>query len=533
MKRPARERSPSLLLLVLALAGIAIAAHAAAAVSDTPDARQAELAAAVRRNDVESIRALLDEGVDISPDIMIWAVNKAKIETIEVLIEGGADVNAALDLGGVQATPLGSAVAANRPDVVNLLLDTGAKTETLHLARSPLDWAKDKKRTHIIAALTAHSPGDAGPNGLDALLQAINDGAHEEIQKLLESGQDPNETDDHGDTPIHHAARKQNVEALRLLLSAGADPDLRTAAGSHAAELATGFDNVFEPLLDGSPELRRNRAVPEATPDSVYQAGARISGPCQHSGRIPLNAGCGASGTEVFTGTRISTTGWSDAVGPPLCEPVTLPPLPGTYTVAVISTASEWAGDRCYENIGKIYFSKKNSSETSTHSFTVKKGECEPGTERLADTEDYDPVEQEGFAGEMQQAIVDAFRRSGIEAGREHVTISDVNANRSLFKFQIRTSSDGCLLPHGRTIARECIREGSQKGAPRILLGSVQRFGGKTRALIRMVRTETAEVKWTGKGDADGSGSDAVSEAFKKALDAMDYKITCAEGVVR
>ena len=518
---------------MLSILAVAFITTVPAAASEGLTPRQDELAAAVRRNDVETVRVLLAEGVEVPPVVLVQAANTAELDTVAALIEGGANVNSVLDLGGIQATALGSAVTKNRADVVALLLDAGALADTPHLARTPLEWARADKNQDIIDVLAASSAGAGELSGLDALLQAIGNRDHAALRESLESGQDPNEIDEHGDAPIHHAARERDETAMRLLLSAGADPDLRNAAGSHAAELAVGFDAGFEALLEASFELQQNRGAPLPENDGVYAAGQLVGGPCSHVGQIPRNAGCGASGREIFIGTRYSTQGWSDSVGPPLCAPVQLPPLPGTFKATVIRTETEWRGDKCYENIGKVYFSKESSSRTTEHTFTVDPNKCAPGTERMIDSEDYDAVEQEGFAGEMQQAFVEALRRRGIDAGPEHVTIHGVFGNRAFFKFMLRVSRDGCLLPHVRAIARECIGEASQKGAQQLLLGSVQRAYGKTRVVARMVRVETAIIDSGGKGDANGTNGDAVGDAFGKALDAIGYESTCAEGVVR
>jgi hypothetical protein len=167
---------------------------------------------------------------------------------------------------------------------------------------------------------------------------------------------------------------------------------------------------------------------------------------------------------------------------------------------------TDWKGDNCYENIGKVYFSKESRSRTSEHTFTVEVNKCPPGTERPIDTEAHDPVEQEGFAGEMQQAFVDALRARGLDAGPEHVTIIKHNPYGSFFRFALRVSRDGCLLPHMRAIARECIRDGSQKGAKHLLVGSIQRAAGKTRVVPRTVVVETGVIESVGKGTSDGTG---------------------------
>jgi ankyrin repeat protein len=191
--------------------------------------------------------------------------------------------------------------------VVGLLLDAGALADTLHLARTPLEWARDGKNPDIIDVLTASSPGASELSDFDALLQAIDDGDHATVRTILESGQDPNEIDEQGNAPIHHAMRKRDDEALRLLLGSGADPDMRDAGDRHPAELAIGFDAGFDELLGASYELQQNRAAPLPEKDKVYEAGTVVGGPCMHTGQIPRDAGCGDSGTEVFIGTRYSS----------------------------------------------------------------------------------------------------------------------------------------------------------------------------------------------------------------------------------
>jgi len=521
-------------LLVLAVLCLANSISAPVGAEEDVSAQQRALATAVQQNNVDTVHNLLAKGVKAPPVSLVQAVNRSGLEMIQALVDGGTDVNAALDLVGIEATPLGSAVLKNRADVVSLLLDAGAKVDALHMARTPLELARENNFKDIVSILAARTSGGGKLSGFEALLAAIANGEHAEIRSILASGQNPDETDSNGDAPIHYAARIKDGEAVRMLLAAGADPDQRDSGGAHASEMAVGFDSVFGPLLEASPELQDNRRAPPAQADKVYTAGAVVGGPCQHSGRIPQDAGCGATGTELFSGTKIFTSGWSGAVGPPLCEPVKLPPLPGQYTVMVVETTSKWKGDRCYENIGQVYFSRENADNTSSYSFIVaKSNECKAGEHRMSETEDYGPVVQEGFAGEVQAAFVDALRSYGVEAGPEHVTIDDTGADNPLFSFGIRISNDHCVLPHMRAISRECIREGSQESAVHMLTGSIQRTGSRTRATVRVFKVETGQIDSTGKGDADGTDAQAIEDAVEKALDAMDYKITCTKGVNR
>lgn len=48
-----------------------------------------------------------------------------------------------------------------------------------------------------------------------------------EVKRLLEEGADPNETDEHGLTPLHLVALYNKPEIADILLQHGANPNLR------------------------------------------------------------------------------------------------------------------------------------------------------------------------------------------------------------------------------------------------------------------------------------------------------------------
>jgi len=172
-------------------------------------------------------------------------------------------------------------------------------------------------------------------------------------------------------------------------------------------------------------------------------------------------------------------------------------------------------------------------TETKTRvSWEFWPNKCKADEFNFSKSADYGSIVQEGFDGEVQAAFVNAFRSQGVAAGPEHVTVFDTDKENP-FTFIIRVSKDHCVLPHRRAIARECIKLGSQEGAMHAFIGGIQRTSHRTRATIRVVNVETGVVESTGKGDTDGTNSQAIEQAVEKALDAMDYKITCAKGVTR
>ncbi len=71
------------------------------------------------------------------------------------------------------------------------------------------------------------------------IISTIQDGYIQTLRFLLKSeGENPNQCDETGETPLMLAARKGRVEALQLLIEAGADLDARNEAGQTALFLA-------------------------------------------------------------------------------------------------------------------------------------------------------------------------------------------------------------------------------------------------------------------------------------------------------
>jgi ankyrin repeat protein len=103
----------------------------------------------------------------------------------------------------------------------------------------------------LIAALTCSRSQPGSPARPDVL---------EIMTLLLKFGADPNQRGVNDYTPLHMAVAEQNFPAVRLLLEAGADPDLRTRIDDYetAWEMAVnaGFNEMAE-VLKGSEEKRR------------------------------------------------------------------------------------------------------------------------------------------------------------------------------------------------------------------------------------------------------------------------------------
>jgi ankyrin repeat protein len=115
------------------------------------------------------------------------------------------------------------------------------------------------------------------------------------VVTLLRAGADPNERDREGSTALYHAAVGDDVAVARLLLAAGADPNLESAAESEGLPLCAaacwGYTEIVHELLahGADPNRREDRgggyspldwAVQnqhDDTADALRAAGARTT----------------------------------------------------------------------------------------------------------------------------------------------------------------------------------------------------------------------------------------------------------------
>ena len=157
-------------------------------------------------------------------------------------------------------TPLHIAAAAFRRDVAQLLVAHGADCHARNRrGAEPLHYAADANRwspaaqSDVIAYLTSVG-ADANAtdkSGVTPLHRAIRTRSLSAVQALLNAGADPLQTNGSGSTPLHLAvrttgrsgsgtelAREQQLEIIRLLISAGARSDARDGRGTTVRDAA-------------------------------------------------------------------------------------------------------------------------------------------------------------------------------------------------------------------------------------------------------------------------------------------------------
>ena len=191
-----------------------------------------QLIAAAERGDGAVVKTLLAEGASVGArdargcTALMKATHANRIEVAALLIAAGADVNARNDL---QDSPYLYAGAEGRLEILRLTLAAGADLKsTNRFGGTALIPAAEKGHVENVRELlkTKIDVNHVNRLGWTALMEtAMKHGrgpVHLEITRLLlAAGANPNLPDHQGVTPLAHAERAGNHEIAALLKAAG------------------------------------------------------------------------------------------------------------------------------------------------------------------------------------------------------------------------------------------------------------------------------------------------------------------------
>lgn len=247
------------------------AVRAAQFINDNEEHYETPLMVAVRRENLEMVQFLLEEGGD--PNVTDSQGRETSIHyAIQLIREKPDDANAKtiltklLERGGNALDALIEAAEWNLSDVVQLLLDRGVNVNEKNDYGETALIVAAKSRSLDVMRLLLDRGADPNIKGGDdensAILEASYYGDTPMIQLLLEKGARVDDTNDAGYTPLINLAERGNVEAVRLLLDRGADVNHQTEEPSSNTALAVasfaGHLEVVRLLLDrgANTELR-------------------------------------------------------------------------------------------------------------------------------------------------------------------------------------------------------------------------------------------------------------------------------------
>ncbi|HSH70825.1 MAG TPA: ankyrin repeat domain-containing protein [Deferrisomatales bacterium] len=184
---------------------------------------------------------LLLSGCATTGDRMVAAARAGNTRDLGALLEQGISPDA---WGVDHQTPLMAAAQAGRTDAVRFLLAHGADVNAT-------DWEEDTAliqasrngHAEVVGVLLAHGAAVDARRWNEASVGSGSSVFAEPTRGFHRAGSDgprPTRSPSDGETALMAAARNGHVATVRVLLDAGADPNLRNAWGDSALGLAWG-----------------------------------------------------------------------------------------------------------------------------------------------------------------------------------------------------------------------------------------------------------------------------------------------------
>ncbi|KAM0263413.1 hypothetical protein ACHAQJ_001269 [Trichoderma viride] len=223
------------------------------------DSGQTALHYAAERDLTDSIRILVDHGVDtrttdnygFSP--FLWAVVAGQTRTTtDMLLTIGADANSTSADG---KSALAWAAGLGRYSIAVLLVNHGASmSKTRNTQMVPLEEAAASGGLDTVQLLLnlGEDPKYRDRDGWSAIHWAAEEGHLEIVRLLLNQGANANAVSSYGTSPLHCAANGGHISIVSLLLLQRADPLKSTCHGwtalHHAAFM--GHSRVVQLLLE-------------------------------------------------------------------------------------------------------------------------------------------------------------------------------------------------------------------------------------------------------------------------------------------
>ena len=249
------------------------------------EARGLPLVEAARAADADTVRTLLERGVDVDvaetdgTTALHWAAYRGDVETARLLLEAGAEAEAANRYG---VTPLTLAAGRGNAPIVEALLDAGADPNaTLPEGETVLMTAARTGDVDVLRLLLARGAdlrARESWRGQTALHWAAAENHPAAVHTLVELGADVDERSTAGWSALLYAVRAGKSEAVRALLEAGADVNdtIRPLAAEDAADDAprdptVGTSALVLAVMNGHFSLAQHLVERGADPNAAEQ----------------------------------------------------------------------------------------------------------------------------------------------------------------------------------------------------------------------------------------------------------------------
>lgn len=175
---------------------------------------------------------------------LIEACTSGNADVVQEILKKNPALGVMPDSDPTVPTPLIAAAKGGHTEIVKLLLDAGADMDYLDSnGRSALWWALHFKHSETAdCLLDRHAALSSSADGSTILMKAAEAGHVPLVERLLKSGENPNQTDRSNNTALHYTVLNEHNKNARpvidLLVKYEAQISLKNAYGDTALALA-------------------------------------------------------------------------------------------------------------------------------------------------------------------------------------------------------------------------------------------------------------------------------------------------------
>lgn len=210
--------------------------------------------------------------------LLISAAKYGHCETVIYLLTQGAQIDAC---NKRHESALTYAVEQENLPMIELLLNADADMRQPTLARTILHEAVETKKNQALSCLLGYLKqmnkeearqmiNERDFNSHTALFLAVINGDLNAVRELLKAGADPNIPNKYGQTPLHFAASNRDAPVVLALVRAKADPKI-SFQGKQPIDTNPGF--AIQSILKGAIErLKTGEAKKSSFPRFSYEA---------------------------------------------------------------------------------------------------------------------------------------------------------------------------------------------------------------------------------------------------------------------
>jgi len=199
---------------------------------------------AIDTQQIEAVNVLLKAKANPSaktPDgesCLVLAVKSRKPEIVKALIEAKADVKETPASGDSAVLVAAQDGMEESYEIIKLLAKAGAPMDVANAAYTPLIFAIQSEKVDLVKLLleSGANPNARVEDSQPPITQAL--GNAEILEALLKYKPDLTIENSYGMTPLTEAVSNYQIEALKVLLKAGADPKKPNSKGTSAYDYA-------------------------------------------------------------------------------------------------------------------------------------------------------------------------------------------------------------------------------------------------------------------------------------------------------